>query len=168
MPVPDFVLRLREKIGHQLLPMTGVTGVVLDDRGRLLLGRRADNGRWGLPSGILEPGEQPAPGLLREVEEETAVVARVEALVSVWMMPPTTYPNGDAAQYLDLTFRCRHLAGEPRVNDDESLEVGWFDLEDLPSGLSATSRFKLGRALEYDGTTWFASADGQDRLPSGS
>jgi hypothetical protein len=72
-------------------------------------------------------------------------------------MPPTTYPNGDVAQYLDLTFRCRHVTGEPRVNDDESLEVGWFGVQELPDGLSDTSRFKLARAGEYAGTTWFAT-----------
>jgi hypothetical protein len=42
------------------------------------------------------------------------------------------YPNGDQAQYLDLTFRCRPVAGEARVNDDESLEVGWFAPDALP------------------------------------
>ena len=71
MPTPDFILRLREKIGHDLLWLPGVTAVVLDDRNRVLLGRRADNGRWTLITGILEPGEQPAVGVVREVLEET-------------------------------------------------------------------------------------------------
>ncbi|MFD9691906.1 hypothetical protein ACFWXO_39795, partial [Kitasatospora sp. NPDC059088] len=31
-----------------------------------------------------------------------------------------------------LTFRCRAVGGEARVNDDESLEVGWFGLDELP------------------------------------
>ncbi len=159
MPTPEFVLRLREKIGHDFLPMAGTTGVVLDGD-RLLLGRRADTGRWAVPSGILEPGEQPAEGVLREVEEETGVVAAVEALTSTHVLPPVTYPNGDRAQYLDLTFRCRYLHGEARVNDDESLEVGWFDLDALPE-LSPHSRFKLDLALGFTGTTWFDGLDGR-------
>src|SRR5215218_3207399 len=136
MPTPDFVLALRERLGHDLLWMTGVTAVVRDDRGRVLLGRRADNGNWGLVSGILEPGEQPAVGLLREVEEETGVTARIEALVGVWSQPEVTYPNGDRAQYLDVCFLARHVSGEARVNDDESTEVGWFALDALPEGLA--------------------------------
>jgi len=155
VPTPEFVLRIREGIGHALLPMAGVTGVVLDDDGRVLLGRRADTGGWSLPSGILEPGEQPGPALAREILEETRVVVQVQALTSVWAQPPMRYPNGDIAQYVDLTFRCRAVGGEAAVGDDESLEVGWFDLDALPESLSSGSRVKLRHALAYDGTTWF-------------
>ena len=48
MPTPEFVLELRKKIGHDLLWLNGVTGCVLDDRGRLLLGRRSDTGEWAM------------------------------------------------------------------------------------------------------------------------
>ena len=157
MPTPEFVLRLREKIGHDLLPMSGVTGVVLDG-GRVLLGRRTDTRRWAVPSGILEPGEQPALGVLREVEEETGVVAAVEALTSTHVQPPVVYPNGDRAQALDLCFRCRYVRGRAHVADDESLEVAWFDLAALPE-LSANSAFKLELALSFTGTTWFEGLD---------
>ena len=84
MATPKFILELREKIGHDLLWLTGITGVVLNDRAEVLLVRRADNGRWSLVAGILEPGEQPALGLVREIHEETAVDVAVERLVSVY------------------------------------------------------------------------------------
>ncbi|WP_371262049.1 GNAT family N-acetyltransferase [Phycicoccus sp. Soil802] len=155
MPTPDFVLALRERLGHDLLWMAGVTAVVRDERGHVLLGRRTDNGLWGLVSGILEPGEQPADGLLREIEEETGVVARIEALAGVWTQPEVTYPNGDRAQYLDLCFLARHVSGEARVNDDESTEVGWFPVDALPEGLAPNSRHKLATALAFDGRTRF-------------
>ena len=164
MPTPDFVLALRERLGHDLLWMAGATAVVRDDRGRVLLGRRADNGRWSLVSGILEPGEQPAAGLLREVEEETGVVARIEALTGVWTQPEVTYANGDRAQYLDLCFLARHVSGQARVNDDESTEVGWFAVDDLPEGLAENSRRKLATALAFDGRTRFLG-DGYAAVP---
>lgn len=132
MATPEFILRLREKIGHETLWIPGVRGVVFDDDGRVLLGRRADNGQWGLITGILEPGEEPAPGLLREVLEETGVVAVAERLVSVDAAGPTRYPNGDVCHFLTLVFRCRFVSGEARVNDDESLDVGWFRPGDFP------------------------------------
>lgn len=157
MPVPEFVLALREHVGHGVLWLSGVTAVVRNDRGEVLLGRRADTGQWALVSGILEPGEQPAVALLREIEEETGVVAQVEALAAVWTMPEVTYANGDRARYLDLCFLCRYVSGEARVNDDESLEVGWFGIDALP-GMMPRSRVRLERALAYDGTTWFESA----------
>lgn len=40
--------------------------------------------------------------------------------------------NGDRAQYLDHTFRCSHLSGNAHVADDESSEVGWFELGAMP------------------------------------
>lgn len=132
MGTPEFILRLREKIGHETLWLPGVRGVVFDDDGRVLLGRRADNGQWGLITGILEPGEEPVPGLLREVLEETGVVAVAERLVSIDAAGPTRYPNGDVCHFLTLVFRCRFVSGEARVNDDESLDVGWFRPGDFP------------------------------------
>ena len=172
MPTPDFVLALRERIGHDLLWMTGVTAVVRNDHAEVLLVRRVDNGSWGLVSGILEPGEQPAVGVVREVEEETGVVARVEGLTGVWTQPEVAYPNGDRAQYLDLCFLARYVSGQARVNDDESLEVGWFGLDALPDGFADNSRRKLETALAFDGRTHFdgrtdLEGDGYAALPAG-
>jgi 8-oxo-dGTP pyrophosphatase MutT (NUDIX family)/GNAT superfamily N-acetyltransferase len=154
MGAPDFVLALRAAVGNDLLWMPGVSAVVLNDRGEVLLGLRADNGMWSLISGILEPGEQPAEGLVREVEEETGVVVHVEALTGAWTMPELAYPNGDRAQYLDLCFLCRYVSGEARVNDDESLEVRWFPPDALPP-MPERSRVRLERALAHEGATWF-------------
>ncbi|WP_328322835.1 NUDIX domain-containing protein [Kribbella sp. NBC_00382] len=152
MTTPKFILALREKIGHDLLWLTGITGVVLDDAEHILLVRRADTGRWSLPAGILEPGEQPAPALLREIQEETAVEAEIIRLVSIDTLPPGAYPNGDQIQFLDLCFSCRPLRGEARVNDDESLEVTWFALDDLPP-------------LQDRELTYIANARTSDPLP---
>ncbi|MGC4942897.1 NUDIX hydrolase [Kribbella sp. DT2] len=147
MTTPKFILALREKIGHDLLWMPGITAVVLDDSSQVLLVRRADDGRWSLPAGILEPGEQPAEAIVREIHEETAVHATVDRLVRVESLPPTAYPNGDQVQYLDLCFRCHPTGGTPRVNDDESLEVGWFPLTDHPK-LHPREELCISNALE--------------------
>jgi len=132
MPAPDYILKLRKKIGNDPLWVPGVRGVVIDDSGRVLLAQRADNKQWALVSGMLEPGEEPARGLVREIFEETAVVAEPERLVSVGAVGPFTYPNGDVCEFLDVVFRCRYVSGTARVNDDESLAVGWFSVHELP------------------------------------
>lgn len=158
MSTPDFILTLRRKIGHDLLWLPGVTAVVLDAADRVLLGQRADNSGWTLIGGLLEPGEQPAVGVLREVYEETAVVAEVVHLVSVNSQEPIQFQNGDKAQFLELVFLCHHVSGEARVNDDESLAVGWFALGDLPS-LPPSQLLTLQRALESDGVPHFTRAE---------
>lgn len=149
MPTPEFVLELRAKLGNHRLWLPGVTGVIRDDHGRVLLVRRADSGQWSLVSGILEPGEQPAIGLAREALEETGVEIRVDALAYTRSNTPVQYPNGDVSQYLDLTFVCSHVSGQAHVADEESTEVGWFHPERLPDDLSDTSRDRLAVALEF-------------------
>lgn len=149
MPVPEFVTRLRAGVGHDLLWLPGVSGVVLDDEDRLLLGRRADNGQWAVPSGILEPGEQPAVGLAREVLEETGVEVAVLAVTALASGDVVRYPNADVAQYLDLCFWCRPVGGEAHVGDDESLEVGWFAVDALPGTLMQSSVERIAHTLAY-------------------
>ena len=80
---PDFVLALREKIGHDPLWLTGVTAVVLRDR-QVLLVRRSDNGEWTPVTGIVDPGEQPAAAAVREVLEEANVVASADLVTTFY------------------------------------------------------------------------------------
>ncbi|MFI0789319.1 NUDIX hydrolase [Streptomyces lydicus] len=157
MATPDFIRDLRESIGRQLLWLPGVTAVVLDDEGRVLLGKRVDTGGWSVIGGIPEPGEQPAETAVREVFEETAVRVVPEGVVLVEAMPPIRYPNGDVCQFMDVTLRCRATGGEARVNDDESLEVGWFALDALPE-LDAYALTRIRRAVE-GGPTWIQGLD---------
>jgi 8-oxo-dGTP pyrophosphatase MutT (NUDIX family) len=153
MATPDFIRDLRTTAGHQLLWLPGVTALVFDDEGRVLLNRRTDTRRWSVIGGIPEPGEQPAACAVREVFEETAVRCVAERIVLVQALDPVTYPNGDVCQYMDVTVRCRATGGEARVNDDESLEVGWFAVDTLPE-LNEFGRFRIKQALA-DAPTWF-------------
>ncbi|MGW3288110.1 NUDIX hydrolase [Streptomyces sp. NPDC001002] len=159
MATPDFIREIRASAGHQLLWLPGVSAVVFDDEGRVLLGQRADNHRWALISGIPDPGEQPAVAIAREVEEETGVRVVVERMIAVRSGRQVTYPNGDHCQFMDLCFRCRALGGEARVNDDESLAVGWFALDDLPE-LTDYHHFRIKQALS-DEPTWFEPASSE-------
>ena len=76
--------------------LSSVSAVVCDDAGKLLLGRRADDGRWSVVSGIIKPGEQPATAVVREVREETGVQVEPVRLSSV-VSHPHTYPTATAA-----------------------------------------------------------------------
>lgn len=149
MPIPDFVARLRASVGTDLLWLPGVSAVVYDDAGRLLLGRRADNGQWAVVSGILEPGEAPAVAAVREIREETGVEAEIVALTAVTATDVVYYGNGDLAQYLDVCFWARAVGGEARVADDESTAVGWFAADGLPEPLAPTSAERIARTRAY-------------------
>ncbi|PWH05753.1 ADP-ribose pyrophosphatase [Brachybacterium endophyticum] len=133
MPTPEFVLDLREKVGHDLLWMSGVTAIVLDRaHENLLVVRRTDNGVWTPVTGIIDPGEQPAAAAVREVAEEADVTARPVRLLEVRTLPVMTYPNGDRAQYLDLCFLLEHVEGDPFPADGENTEARWAPVDELP------------------------------------
>jgi len=153
MATPDFITAIRATAGQQLLWLPGVTAIVLDDEDRVLLGRRSDTRRWSVIGGIPDPGEQPAACAVREVYEETAVRCVAERVVLVQALEPLTYENGDICQFMDITFRCRAVGGEARVNDDESLEVGWFPVDALPE-LNEHGLFRIKQALSEE-PTWF-------------
>lgn len=130
MPTPDFVLDLRRHIGTAPLSLVGVTAVIL--RGdEVLLGRRSDTGALTPITGIVDPGEEPAEAARREALEEAGVRIRVDRLAWVHQIPRITYANGDQADYLDLTFRCTWLDGDPYPADGEMTDLAWHPVRDL-------------------------------------
>jgi 8-oxo-dGTP pyrophosphatase MutT (NUDIX family) len=146
MPTPDFVLDLRRFVGTRPLPLSGVTAVIIR-RDHVLLGRRSDNGALTPITGIVDPGEEPATAAVREAEEEAGVRIRVDRLAWVHQIPRVTYDNGDQSDYLDLTFRCTWLDGEPYPADGEMTEVGWYPLGDLRD-VDAEMRARIAAAQE--------------------
>ena len=116
MGIPDFISELRRSIGTAPLWLMGATAVVLDGD-RMLLIRRSDTGEWAPITGIIDPAEEPAVAAVREAAEEAGVEVLAERLSSTWVTDPVLYANGDRAQYLDLTFRCRYVGGDPQPVD---------------------------------------------------
>lgn len=215
MPTPQFILDLRQQIGHSPLWLIGATGVIWRDvqdesyegsgpahtggnaldrvssdggsslseasgcvtsdgpdravpndpsqaaqpgvvragqeeRGstslQILLVQRADSGAWTPVCGIVEPGERPDHTIVRESLEEAQVHVVVDRYLAVDVDDPLTYPNGDQCQFLNHVFSCRWVDGQARVGDDESSQVRWFDIDELPA-LSVRHRAAVELAL---------------------
>lgn len=135
MPTPEFITQLRASIGHDLLWLSGVDGFVLrEDEGKehVLLIYRTDLECWANIGGIIEPGEGPAECLLREIREEAGVEAEIGQLVGISSGATMTYPNGDICRFLDHTFSCRWISGEPRPDLDETAQARWFPIDEIP------------------------------------
>ncbi|MDO5097853.1 MAG: NUDIX domain-containing protein [Corynebacterium sp.] len=142
MATPDFIVELRKKIGNDHLWLPGVTAVIIKDVPEgapitavpeVLLVKRADNGEWTPVTGIVDPGEEPHAAAVREAKEEVGLDIKVEALLGVGAVGPITYENGDVSSYMDTALRCSVVGSDAAfVNDDESLEVGWFSVMQMP------------------------------------
>ncbi len=109
-----------------------VGAVVRDDRGRLLLVRRAHEpgaGLWSIPGGRVEPGETAQQAIVREVEEETHLRVVLDGLAGVVERPA---PGGDT--YVIEDFFARVAPGtDPHAlhADTDATEVGWFSVHEL-------------------------------------
>lgn len=157
MPTPEFILSLRQKVGHESLWLSGCKAVVFrdvqDDCGaavrEVLLARRSDTGGWSVPAGINEPGEEPADTAVREVLEECGVHVRPVRVAGVGTTPHITYPNGDQAQYLDVVLVLDYVGGTAHVGDEENLDVAWFPVRtadrtpEVPDGHRRALRWAL-------------------------
>src|SRR4051812_14736140 len=126
MAISPYIKQLREKIGNDLLLMPSVGAIIFNDRGEILLQRSSDDGKWYTPGGAIDPHEQPADAVVREVEEETGLIVKPVRIISVETSPIVTYPNGHQVQYVGTSFLCEVLGGTLQVNDDESLELKFF------------------------------------------
>jgi len=148
MPIPEWITNLRKKIGNDLLFIPGVSALVFNEKGEVLLGQRADSGRWAVIGGIIDPGEQPAAAAIREVLEETGITVEIERVSGVYTSPVITYPNGHVTQYVITAFRCKPIGGEPRVSDDESLAIKYFPLTELPEDLKEDHLLRILHAAD--------------------
>src|ERR1051326_3673701 len=132
MGISAYIKGLREKIGHEMLLLPSVSAIILDDAGRVLLQRASDDGKWYTIGGAMEPGEEPADAVVREVREETGLEVTPVRVTSVGAGPEVVYPNGDRVRDVAIAFLCRIVGGRLGVNDDESLELRYFRSDELP------------------------------------
>ncbi len=111
-------------------PKIGTAGLCFSEDGRMLLGRRADNGIWFYPTGWLEVGLTPAENVVKEVAEETGIDCRPLRLLGVKNMAPGQGYVA-AGHYLSMFFLCAALHTDiaPR-QPHETLEAGFFGLDD--------------------------------------
>lgn len=94
-------------------------GVVLHQHRRL--------GRWLQPGGHVEPGESPIAAAVREVREETGLVA---APVSEVIFHVDRHPGPRQHLHFDLRYVLVTTPASFSPAEGESREVAWFSFED--------------------------------------
>lgn len=128
----------------------GAAVVIFDEAGRLLLVRRAPGatraGRWSIPAGFVDYGEDVRAAAARELEEETGLVADVGEVLHV-----ASNFHDPAKLTVGIWFAGRVTGGVLRAGDDAD-DVGFFGLDDLPPLAFETDRQLLERWLGAEKT----------------
>ncbi|WP_328298926.1 NUDIX domain-containing protein [Streptomyces sp. NBC_00435] len=122
-----------------------VTAFVVNDADEILMERRSDNGRWGMPGGVQEIGENISGTVSREVLEETGISVEVTGLVGIFTDPGhvIAFSDGEVRQEFSLCFRARPIGGDIKVSS-ESFEVRWVPRAEVDSlDMSPTTRLRL-------------------------
>lgn len=147
----SYVMEMRALIGSRPFIVIGTCLFVFRDN-KLLMERRSDNGLWGLPGGSMEPGETLEECARRELFEETGINAIDLEFFHTFSGPELHhfYPNGDEAYIVTTAFVTSNFEGEPRAADDESFEMRFFELNDLPQDLNPPTKAVLKKLLESD------------------
>ena len=116
-----------------------VAAIVTDDSGKVLLLRHVLRpfSEWGLPGGFLSAGEQPEDGIRRELHEETGL-----ELIDLKLFRTRT-----VHRHIEMLFSA-HAVGEARVASSEILDLGWFDLDSMPSNMSRAQKTLISETLK--------------------
>jgi ADP-ribose pyrophosphatase YjhB (NUDIX family) len=134
--------------------VVAVTVFVLDERDRVLLIRRTDNGLWAIPGGAQDVGEYLSETAVRETREESGIEVEVTGVVGIYSNPNhvMAYTDGEVRQQFSICFRGAYLGGEPTPSD-ESSQVRWVprvELDDLPIHPSMRLRIDHGYAASTE------------------
>lgn len=128
------IRKLQQLLG---IATIGVRAVVVDDKNRVLLVRHTYSPGWYLPGGGVKKAETTQAAIIRELQEETGIVVRVEPeLLGVYyhkLMNVDDYPVLYVVRSYDFSpVKCSEIA-----------EIGWFNYLDLPLEVTEATKRRL-------------------------
>ena len=145
----EYIKAMRQQIGHERLLIVGASVFIHKD-GKLLLQKPKDNGCWAEHGGCCELGETVEETAKRELFEETGLIACSLELFGVFSGKELfyTYPNGDMVSNVNIAYICGDFTGKLMPEANETTDLQWFPLDELPDNISPPVRPALKRCLE--------------------
>ena len=146
-----YMAEMRRLVGHRTIIQCAASIIVVDEQGRLLLGKRSDDHKWGYSGGSVEVDEPVEDCARRELLEEMGLVAEDIEFFCVNSGPEAhhIYPNGDEVSNFEIVYLCRSYTGEPKNNDGEMEDLRFFAPEEIDIDMiSPPIRPVLRRYLE--------------------
>ncbi len=156
----SYIEYIRNMVGDNKIILNSTAVIISDKQNRILLQRRTDNGLWGLPGGLLEMDETISEGAIREVFEETNLKIEITKFIGVFVNRNMVWHNKDKATVYAFGFVGKVISGKLKINDEESLELKYFNKNEIPLVHSIDNqriieayyenRFNLVEGVYYD------------------
>ncbi len=146
----NYIMDLREIVGHRPLLQVGASVIVEDPQGRILLQLRSDNHCWGYAGGSVELDEVVEDAAKRELFEETGLIAESLELFGVFSGKDThyIYPNGDEVSNVDIVYVCKKYSGSLKCQEGEVDALKFFHVDEIPENISAPIQRALTKWVE--------------------
>lgn len=127
-PASQLKVTVMEHNGYRT-PKVDVRGVVLNDKGEVLLIRENVDGKWALPGGWADVAYSPKEVAVKEVWEEAGITTEAQRLVAVYFNERHNPP--DLWSIYKMFIHCKWISGEPSTGSETSA-VQFFPLHSLP------------------------------------
>jgi ADP-ribose pyrophosphatase YjhB (NUDIX family) len=148
-PADELAIELGRDSGYAT-PKVDVRGAIFDDQQRVLLMQEKTDGRWSLPGGWADPGDSPSSAVTREILEETGYHSSAVKLIACWDREIQQNPPPLPVHVYKLFFLCRPDGAVQPPAALETLDVGWFAMDELPPlSLGRVNHRQLERALAH-------------------
>ncbi|MBR2876237.1 MAG: NUDIX hydrolase [Clostridia bacterium] len=128
----DYIKWIRGKVGHEKIIIVYAGGCIFNEKGEVLLQKRADCNKWGFPGGAVELGETPEMAAIREVKEETGLDVEVDKLIGIYTDSDVVCVNGDKVHSICIGYEMSIVGGELISDENETLELKFFSLNNMP------------------------------------
>lgn len=147
----NYISEMRKMVGHRTIMQCAASIACIDEQGRLLLGKRSDNHKWGYSGGAVEIDEHVEDCAKRELKEEMGLTADELTFFSVNSGPEAhyVYPNGDEVSNFEIVYICRKWHGELKSCDGEMEELRFFHHDEIDlSEISPPIRPVVAKMIE--------------------
>ncbi len=136
--VSEWISSVGSGVAGYVTPKVAVGAVVGNDRGEILLLQRGDSGLWLYPTGWADIGYSASEVAVKEVVEETGILAEPVRLIGV--LDGQRFGSRSLPFY-SVVFQLRALGGELAPHPLEARRVGWFSRDALPEPLAGPERW---------------------------
>ncbi|MFT8322891.1 MAG: NUDIX hydrolase [Bacillus sp. (in: firmicutes)] len=139
----DYIKQLRNLIGKMPVILVGSVVILLDAKKNILLQQRTHpEGVWGLPGGLMEPGESTEETAVREVYEETGLTVSDLQLINVYSGKQyySVAANGDPFYSVTTAYYTTKYEGSIQINKEEATDLAYFSFDNMPHKMVQSHR----------------------------